>query len=433
MASRNPEDTGTICNLAINEDLNASLARFWQIEHTGRQNTRSPEERTCEKHFESTYQRNEEGRFIVRLPVKEEQLQKIGDSQESALKRFNNLEKRFTKQPRVKEAYVKFMQEYLELKHMQEVHPEDANVQQRYYLAHHCVLKESSTTSLRVVFDASSKSSSGVSLNDALMVGPVVQQDLFAILLRFRSFKYVITADISKMYRQILVHQDQTLLQCANSIEEARIIRDQVAALLLKGGFVLRKWASNDEKLLQDVPSKRMDNSIMELEADGTTKTLGVKWNHLKDAFQYSIKISRMMRCTKRMMLASITRIFDPLGLLAPAIIIAKILIQELWKLQLEWDEALPLVNKVKEALVVKVSKTYYWSDSSIVLQWIKCTNKKLPVFVAHRIGEIQESTAAVDWNHVGSKENPADLVSRGISPKELRNSQLWWEGPAWL
>ncbi|XP_071576233.1 uncharacterized protein [Temnothorax nylanderi] len=60
-------------------------------------------------------------------------------------------------------------------------------------------------------------------------------------------------------------------------------------------------------------------------------------------------------------------------------------------------------------------------------------TNKKLPVFVAHRIGEIQELTAVEDWNHVGTKSNPADLVSRGVNPQDLMGSQLWWNGPLWL
>lgn len=79
-------------------------------------------------------------------------------------------------------------------------------MQTQYYLPHHCVLKETSvTTKRRVVYDVSSKTTSGISLNDALMVGLVLQQDLFLILLRFRRFKYVLTADIAKMYRQMLV------------------------------------------------------------------------------------------------------------------------------------------------------------------------------------------------------------------------------------
>ncbi|XP_029659433.1 uncharacterized protein LOC115233263 [Formica exsecta] len=91
------------------------------------------------------------------------------------------------------------------------------------------------------------------------------------------------------------------------------------------------------------------------------------------------------------------------------------------------------LMTKVKKALELAITKTYYWTDSSIVLHWIKATNKKLPVFVAHRIGEIQELTSMDEWNHVGTKENPADLVSRGVTPNELKMSQLWWNGPQWL
>lgn len=66
---------------------------------------------------------------------------------------------------------------------------------------------------MRVVFDASAKSSTNVSLNDLLMVGPVVQDDLFAIIMRFRTFKYAFTADLSKMYRQVRLHPSQTSFQ----------------------------------------------------------------------------------------------------------------------------------------------------------------------------------------------------------------------------
>jgi len=65
-------------------------------------------------------------------------------------------------------------------------------------------------TKLRV-FDASSKTTSDILPNDALMVGPILQQDIFSILLRFRRFKYTLTADITKMYRQILITEETPL------------------------------------------------------------------------------------------------------------------------------------------------------------------------------------------------------------------------------
>lgn len=64
---------------------------------------------------------------------------------------------------------------------------------------------QSTTIKLRVVFDASSRSSSQISLNEILMVGPTIQEELYSTLLRFRFHKFAVTADIEKMYRQVLV------------------------------------------------------------------------------------------------------------------------------------------------------------------------------------------------------------------------------------
>ena len=73
-----------------------------------------------------------------------------------------------------------------------------------FYLPHHCVIKDaSSTTKFRVVFDASAKSDSGVSLNDSPMLGLELQKDLFGILFRFRFLQVALSADIANMYRQV--------------------------------------------------------------------------------------------------------------------------------------------------------------------------------------------------------------------------------------
>ena len=95
--------------------------------------------------------------------------------------------------------------------HIEEVPPEEINngCEDHYYLPHHAVFKESSTTTkLRVVFDGSAKSSNGISLNETLMVGPTLQPNLFDLLIRFRLFKFGLTADIEKMYRQIALTKD---------------------------------------------------------------------------------------------------------------------------------------------------------------------------------------------------------------------------------
>lgn len=91
------------------------------------------------------------------------------------------------------------------------------------------------------------------------------------------------------------------------------------------------------------------------------------------------------------------------------------------------------LMDKIKCSLELRINRTYFWTDSSIVIHWLKAIHKKLPVFVAHRVGEIQELSSVENWNHVATNENPADLISRGATPKELISSQLWWNGPMWL
>ncbi|XP_070068117.1 uncharacterized protein [Drosophila takahashii] len=85
----------------------------------------------------------------------------------------------------------------------------------QYYLPHHCVLKEdSSTTKLRVVFDGSAATSTGFSLNDVLMTGPTLQAKLYHTLLRFQIFRVALTGDICKMYRCVRVPEPDSFLQC---------------------------------------------------------------------------------------------------------------------------------------------------------------------------------------------------------------------------
>lgn len=79
-------------------------------------------------------------------------------------------------------------------------------VSQSYYMPHFGVIREQSeTTKLRVVFDASAKSSSGISLNSILFSGPKLQNELFNTLLKFRCHSIALTSDIEKMFRQIQV------------------------------------------------------------------------------------------------------------------------------------------------------------------------------------------------------------------------------------
>jgi len=104
----------TVCGLIVNEQLNADLTRFWQIERSERQSTRFPEKRICETHFKQTYKRNKEGRFVVALPMRENQLRRLGELRELAIRRLKKLERRLGKRFQLNKEYAEFMREYLE-------------------------------------------------------------------------------------------------------------------------------------------------------------------------------------------------------------------------------------------------------------------------------------------------------------------------------
>ncbi|XP_018405227.1 PREDICTED: uncharacterized protein LOC108781676 [Cyphomyrmex costatus] len=387
--------------------LHSELKRFWDMDETTvQESSLTMEENSCERRFLDSVQRNQQGRLVVQLPIKKHLIQRIGDSRNIALNRLRTLERRFKREPEVKVAYSQFLDEYLALGHMRLANPSGKEVWPSVYLPHHCVFKITGNSSkIRVVFDASSKGSNGLSLNDTLMVGPVVQQDLASTLTRFRTFQYVVVADIIKMYRQILLDPSQTCLQkilwrndpadnveeyelltltygtssasylatkClvylasqlsrkypigakhvmrdfymddmltgANTIEEARTIRDEVIQLLKEGGFELGKWASNNMELLEGINNQ--NDQPIDIHGDIESCILGTKWDRHEDAFFFCCKEASANKITKRHIVSDTAKLYDPLGLLGPVIVIAKLIVQELWQSEVQWDESVPL------------------------------------------------------------------------------------------
>jgi hypothetical protein len=125
-----------------------------------------------------------------------------------AIKQFKRLKTRFVANEQLHLEYDNFIKEYLQLKHMEIVGSDELFTSAAYYLPHHPIIKQSSlTTKTRVVFNASFKAGGDeLSLNDNLFTGPILQKDIFSLLLKCRIHKILLSADITKMFRQILVH-----------------------------------------------------------------------------------------------------------------------------------------------------------------------------------------------------------------------------------
>ena len=80
-----------------------------------------------------------------------------------------------------------------------------------------------------------------------------------------------------------------------------------------------------------------------------------------------------------------------------------------------------------------EITEVYFWSDSYDVLWWIKQPGKKFKPFIANRVGSIQELTSINKWRYVPTKENPADVLSRGETARGCLQNKLWWNGPKFL
>ncbi|GFX93307.1 DUF1758 domain-containing protein [Trichonephila clavipes] len=142
-------------------------------------------EEACEDHFVKTHSRDENGRYTVKLPFHTPPT-RLGNSKQNAIRRLISVECHLISNPDKYKLYRNFIKEYLDLKHMELVPDSEINNIKSLYLPHHGVVRDTSCTrKLRVVFDASSKTSSGLSLNDLLMVGPRVQPELSLFLSSF--------------------------------------------------------------------------------------------------------------------------------------------------------------------------------------------------------------------------------------------------------
>ncbi|GFW18482.1 uncharacterized protein TNCV_1185091 [Trichonephila clavipes] len=167
-----------------------------------------------------------EGKYVVSMPLKKEP-SCLGNSKDIALKRLGSLWNLLARDKNYLHLYREFLRDHERLGHMKEVTNEtEPNI--TYYATHHGIYRpEKSTTKLRVVFNCSSLTDNGISLNDIQYNGGVIQEDLYAQMLRFRTFTYAFTADIKMMYRTILINPKQRNLQrivwCESEHESPKI------------------------------------------------------------------------------------------------------------------------------------------------------------------------------------------------------------------
>ena len=273
------------------------------------------------------------------------------------------------------------------------------------YLPHNYVINPKKPDKIRIVFDARAKYQ-GLSLNDRLHKGPDFLNSLVSILIRFRKGKYAVTSDIEEMFHQVRVRKaDQDALRflwrtdstkppdeyimtvhlfgkndspsCANyalrrcgedqkdkytesvleCVEKDFYMDDflksdtcetelyelsmKLIEMLKNRHFRLNKWITNSDLIFKSLPESEISPKLIE-NKNLTERILGVLWNVKNDLLSINIDINKTFSNNKRGILSFLCSIFDPLGILNPCILKIKLIIQDLWKRKLGWDDNLP-------------------------------------------------------------------------------------------
>ncbi|KAJ8980426.1 hypothetical protein NQ317_018818 [Molorchus minor] len=246
----------------------------------------------------------------------------------------------------------------------------------------------------------------------------------------------------------------------------------QISNILGKGCFELRKWRSNDQDVINYLQADRNNDPVY---FGKDEKTLGLVWPSASDHMMYEIKVTpNIQEFTKRSVLSDIARIFDPLGLLSPCVLYAKTLLQRLWLIKLSWDDPLPReveavwgqfrtelpilnalkiprkvvcdnANQIEFHCFVDASQGAYTEDAFTLDRKINIQGVSLKsgtvvnvgrenlyhwaislvsYILKHgpldRVAEIQNITSSYSWKHILTKQNPADLLTRGVMPSKM-------------
>lgn len=412
-----PDKKSTALIHTITEDtefdqLDRAIAKLWQLDQIPDAPKQSNQERLAEQIFLENCYRDEDGRFNVAIPLKPD-ITGIGESRKIALQRFFALERKFDRDPELRQKYVDFMTEYIHLGHMRLVNKTAEPGDIVYHIPHHCV-----TRKFRVVFDGSCKTDQGISLNDIQLIGGKLQLDLADIIMRLRRHPTALIADICKMFRQVRVipkywnlqrifwradrneplqeywltvvtyglassahNAVRALVQCGREAEsefptasnmimkdfymddflsgaetesEAKYLAAQVTDILKNAGFELTKWQSNSA-LVRTALQTAEQESIFLAEEDSTS-ILGLKWSPSRDTFSYTVKMCDVKeKMTKRSVLSKIAQLYDPQGYIAPVTVVGRLIMQEIWKAKIDWDSELPV--HIKEMWIE------FWKD----------------------------------------------------------------------
>ena len=392
-------DTHHLIKIEDSLQVQPDISDLWKLEAIGikpYEEKRADEE--VMRHFQSTVMRKDD-RYQVAWPWRKEEVV-LPENYELCFGRLKSLYNRLKENSELLQRYDAVIKDQLQKGVIETLVNESAQGTRIHYIPHHAIITpEKDTTKVRIVYDASAKTKkSNLSLNECLHRGPVILEDLCGLLMRFRTKKIGIVADIEKAFLQVALqeqerdvtrflwlrdinkppitsnleiyrftrvpfgiisspfllgatithHLEETskapniskdmyidnLVTGTDSEEEAIKLYTDTKESFKKISMNIRDWKSNDKEVNNSIP----DSDQMK----GTViKVLGLNWNTEND--NLSISAAKFMKIapatTKRQVLTTIASLFDPLGYLSPATMKMRLFLQKLWNKGIDWDD----------------------------------------------------------------------------------------------
>ena len=411
------------------EDLDEVLQSFWKLESLGVEGS----EDSVLDAFSQTVQYNG-GRYEVSLPWKDSHPE-LPTNYELSYTRLQGLLRRLRRDPEILYEYDATIRSQLQQGIIEEVEESPGECENVHYLPHHAVIRrDKETTKVRIVYDASARST-GCSLNECLHKGPKFEQSILGILLRFRTHRIALIADIEKAFLMVAIAENdrdflrflwvrdvasEDLQVCkfrfcravfgvssspfllnatvqhhlkqyvsshptlvsqitaslyvddivsgAQNEQQAYQLYSEAKKIFQAGGFNLRKFVTNLHSLQNKIDVKEGVNDpavkpspcemcspdetytkstlgVSQLIQSGEQKVLGLRWEVATDriclGFTEIAQMAVKLEPTKRNLVSTIGKFYDPLGYLAPVVISFKILFQKLCLEKREWDQPL--------------------------------------------------------------------------------------------
>lgn len=431
---------------------------------------------------------------------------RLPESKSMALKRWNCLEQRLAKDPKLAKIMQEKIEQYLDKKYIRKLKPEELTVRhpREWYLPIFPVVNPNKPAKVRIVWDAAAKSH-GVSLNSVLLKGPDQLTSLPAVLHKFREYRVGISADIREMFHQVLIREEDQhsqrflwradrsenepsvyamrvmtfgaccspssaqyiknlnamrfekrhpaavdviirkhyvddMLTSVENDQEAIQLAREVKLIHMSAGFDLRNWISNSSNVQRAMCEGNVEEKSLDFGSPlATEKILGMYWRTSSDTFTFKLSprhdpelLSGARPPSKREVLRTLMMIFDPLGLIAHVLMYLKVILQDIWRAGIDWDERidgkilqkwlqwlniLPLVEKVEIPRCFRVKTSKDNANSVQLHTFVDASEHGFAAAVYLRF----EETDVVECTLVGSKTRVAPLTYLSIPRAELQ------------